>query len=101
MRQYRTLQAHLKAVYAEAHALRVQQLAEFDAFCAKQVKHIAHELAKVQKPGLDPGGNYSLETRGGSHPHTVTLADTPEQLLKKEGEAGYRKTGSLSTVPGN
>lgn len=98
---HRAVQKKLARIHAEAHELRVQQLAEFDAcFCAKQVQRIAALPVHLHKP-VDAGGQYSLEVKGGSHPHTVQLSETPDQLLRKEGEAGYRKSGSLTVVPGS
>lgn len=98
---HRAVQRKLAAIHAEAHELRVRQMASLDMFFAKQSLRIAVDLARQKVTKLDPGGTYSLEVKGGSHPHTVQLTETPQELLKKEGEAGYRRYGSLSTVPGS
>ena len=73
---------------------------DLDAMFEEQRKRVKDGLNKPKlKPTLDPGGSYTLTTRG-VNGGQIALDETPEELLKKSGEIGYR-IGSLTFLQGS
>ena len=71
----------------------------FEAFCQRQTWRINRRLNQRERQHTDPGGGYTLTIRG-LKPAQIRLTETPEELLKKEGETGYRKA-NFTFLPGS